>query len=296
MNEIRVRLSNDSLNSYGTRVLTEGLDIEQYQRNPVLLYMHQRGVVVGQVKDIKKEKDGVYGTLVFDEATDLSRQLKKQYEEGSMRMVSVGIDILELSDDPKMLVLGQTSPTVTKSKLYEVSCVDIGANDDALRLSRDGNLLPLLTNKTKEKSMELKKLALLLGLPEDASEKQIQAKIQSLLSLAKELDLLKKEKEELTLSAITSSVDDAVKDRRLSAERKAQFIELGKKIGVAELKKVLQAMNPAVKPSQMLGGASDGAWKKLSDVPADQLEAMRENDPAQYARLYKAEYGIECEI
>ena len=296
MNEIRVRLSNDSLNSYGTRVLTEGLDIEQYQRNPVLLYMHQRGVVVGQVKDIKKEKDGVYGTLVFDEATDLSRQLKKQYEEGSMRMVSVGIDILELSDDPKMLVLGQTSPTVTKSKLYEVSCVDIGANDDALRLSRDGNLLPLLTNKTKEKSMELKKLALLLGLPEDASEKQIQAKIQSLLSLAKELDLLKKEKEELTLSAITSSVDDAVKDRRLSAERKAQFIELGKKIGVAELKKVLQAMNPAVKPSQMLGGASDGAWKKLSDVPADQLEAMKENDPAQYCRLFKAEYGFECEI
>jgi HK97 family phage prohead protease len=306
MNEIRARLSNDSLNSYGTRILTEGLDIEQYQRNPVLLYMHQRGFVVGQVKDIKKEKDGVYGTLVFDEATDLSKQLKKQYEEGSMRMVSVGIDILELSDDPKMLVLGQTSPTVTKSKLYEVSCVDIGANDDALRLSRDGNHLtlgkdsknplPLLTNKTKEKSMEQKKLALLLGLPEDASEKQILAKIQSLLSLAEELNTLKKEKEELTLSAITSSVEDAVKDRRLSADRKGQFIELGKKIGVAELKKVLQAMNPAVKPSQMLGGVSDGAWKKLSDVPADQLEAMKENDPAQYCRLFKAEYGFECEI
>ena len=144
--------------------------------------------------------------------------------------------------------------------------------------------------------MELKKLALLLGLPEDASEKQILAKIQSLLSLAEELKTLKKEKEELTLSAITSSVDDAVKDRRLSAERKAQFIELGKKIGVAELKKVLQAMNPAVKPSQMLGGVSDGAWKKLSDVPADQLEAMKENDPALYIRLYRAEYGIECEI
>ena len=227
-------------------------------------------------------------------------------EEGSMRMVSVGIDILELSDDPKMLVLGQTSPTVTKSKLYEVSCVDIGANDDALRLSRDGNHLtlgkdsknplPLLTNKTKEKSMEQKKLALLLGLPEDASEKQILAKIQSLLSLAEELNTLKKEKEELTLSAITSSVEDAVKDRRLSADRKGQFIELGKKIGVAELKKVLQAMNPAVKPSQMLGGVSDGAWKKLSDVPADQLEAMKENDPAQYCRLFKAEYGFECEI
>ena len=39
----RVRISNDRLNSYGTRVLTSGMDTEQYERNPVLLYMHERG-------------------------------------------------------------------------------------------------------------------------------------------------------------------------------------------------------------------------------------------------------------
>ena len=223
-------------------------------------------------------------------------------------MVSVGIDILELSDDPKYLELGQTSPTVTKSKLYEVSCVDIGANDDAITLSREGtiltlgkngkNPLPLLTNKPKETRMDIKKLALMLGLPEDATEEQIQAKIQQLLSLAKELETLRKEKEELTLSAITSAVDDAVKDRRLSADKKAQFIGLGKKIGVAELKNILQAMNPVVKPSQILnnGAAANGQYKKLSEVPADQLEAMREHDFAQYAKLYRAEYGVDCEI
>ena len=32
----RVRITNDSLNSYGTRVLTAGMNVEQYQRNPVL--------------------------------------------------------------------------------------------------------------------------------------------------------------------------------------------------------------------------------------------------------------------
>ena len=37
----RVRITNDSLNSYGTRVLTAGMNVEQYQRNPVLLYMHE---------------------------------------------------------------------------------------------------------------------------------------------------------------------------------------------------------------------------------------------------------------
>ena len=52
----RVRITNDSLNSYGTRVLTAGMNVEQYQRNPVLLYMHERGNVIGYVKDLKVEE------------------------------------------------------------------------------------------------------------------------------------------------------------------------------------------------------------------------------------------------
>ena len=52
-------------------------------------------------------------------------------------MVSAGIDILELSEDPKHLVQGQTSPTISKSKRFEVSLVVIGANDDAIVLRKD---------------------------------------------------------------------------------------------------------------------------------------------------------------
>ena len=94
----RVRISNDSLNSYGSRVLTSGMSVEQYCRNPVLLYMHQRGSVIGYVKDIRVEDGEVTGEPVFDEATDLSKRCKKQFEFGSLRMVSAGIDILELSE------------------------------------------------------------------------------------------------------------------------------------------------------------------------------------------------------
>ena len=134
----RVRITNDSLNSYGTRVLTAGMNVEQYQRNPVLLYMHERGNVIGYVKDLKVENGEVTGELMFDEASELSIRCKKQYEFGSLKMVSAGLDILETSEDPELLVQGQTSPTVTKSKLFEVSLVDIGANDDAIVLQKDG--------------------------------------------------------------------------------------------------------------------------------------------------------------
>lgn len=303
MKEIKVRISNDSLNSYGTRILTDGMDISQFERNPVLLYMHQRGTVVGQVKNIVKGKNEVTGVLVFDEATELSKQLKKQYEEGSMRMVSAGVSVLEWSEAPEHLVQGQTSPTVAKSKLLEVSCVDVGANDDAIRLFSDGeiltlaqegkNSLPILTKQNNK--MEIKQLALMLGLPETATTEQIKAKIGQLLTLAKELDTLKKEKEQLVLSAITSAVDGAVKERRLSAENKAHFIEIGKKIGLDELNATLKAMNPAVKLSNQLNTSASGAYKKLSDVPEAELKAMKENDPAQYAALYKAEYGMDLE-
>ena len=64
----RVRITNDRLNSYGTRVLTAGMDVEQYERNPVLLYMHERGKVIGYVKDLKVEDGEVTGELMFDEA------------------------------------------------------------------------------------------------------------------------------------------------------------------------------------------------------------------------------------
>lgn len=57
----RVRISNESLNSYGTRVLTAGMNVDQYNRNPVLLYMHQRGQVIGCVKDLRVEGDEVTG-------------------------------------------------------------------------------------------------------------------------------------------------------------------------------------------------------------------------------------------
>ena len=115
----RVRISNDSLNSYGTRVLTSGMDVAQYCRNPVLLYQHERGTVIGYVKDLKVEDNEVTGELMFDEASELSKRCKKQYEFGSLRMVSAGIDILEMSEEKELLVQGQTSPTITKSKLFE---------------------------------------------------------------------------------------------------------------------------------------------------------------------------------
>lgn len=312
----RVRISNDSLNSYGTRVLTAGMNVEQYCRNPVLLYMHERGNVIGYVKDVKVDNGEVTGELVFDEATELSRRCKKQFEFGSLKMVSAGLDIIEMSEDSAHLVAGQTSPTITKSKLFEVSVVDIGANDDALVLKKDGKRitlgrdgecpLPELTTSHKplkqEHQMEQKAIALQLGLPETATDAEIAEKLGELKQAKEENAKLQKEKDALTLASITSLVEKAIGEKRIGTDKKQQFIDLGKKIGVEELENIFAAMSPQVKLSAVLGQhgsakpETTATYSKLSEVPGDKLLEMREQQPEEYKRLYKAEYGMDCQI
>ncbi|MDY6206812.1 MAG: HK97 family phage prohead protease [Prevotella sp.] len=310
----RVRISNESLNSYGFRVLTSGMNVEQYNRNPVLLYMHERGQVIGLVKDIKLEDNEVTGELVFDEATELSKRCKKQWEFGSLKMVSVGIDILETSEDPKYLLPGQKAPTVIKSKLFEVSLVDVGANDDAIVLQKDGQrielgkdggtVLPLLhsNNNQKTKEMDQEKLALELGLPKDADEAAISAELAKLKAKIAEVDTLRTERDTLRAARIETLVNAAIATKKIGEDKKQQFLELGKKVGAEDLKAIFDAMSPQVRLSSIIGrqgGASaDGnaGYKKLSEVPAEELEGLRKEDPVLYKKLYKAEYGFECEI
>lgn len=154
--------------------------------------------------------------------------------------------------------------------------------------------------------MDTKQLALLLGLPETATEAEIQAKIKELLAakadsdtIKAERDALKTEKEQITLSAITAAVDSAVSQRRITAEKKNQFIELGKKVGLEDLKQTLEAMAPAAKASDFIqhpAGGAAGTYAKLSEVPADKIMELRSNDPDRYKALYKAEYGVECTL
>ena len=324
----RIRISSESLNCYGTWVRTGGVDLEQYNRNPVLLWMHWRGMVVGCIKDLRVEGTDITGEPWFDEVREESRLCKQQWEKGTLRMCSPNFEILETSEEPGLLKPGQTRPTVTKSKLVEVSMVDIGGNDDntvilsyrggelklvagedneALPLlatqpeTDGGNLPPLDNSQNKKENMNehLKAIALKLGLPETATEADILARIGVLQDHEAANDKLRKQLDEIKLAGITRMVDDAVAAGKFTADKKEHFINLGKVAGAESLKLTLDSMAVAIKPMQLLdpgrpGEIPSGKWTKLSEVPAEQLRLIRANDPDRYRALYKAEYGIEC--
>lgn len=328
----KVRISDESINCYGTRILTGGIDYTQYAKNPVLLYMHDRGNgVVGLVKNLEVKDGALLGELEFDCATELSQRLKKQYEFGSMRMVSGNFQILETSDKKDLVLDGQTAQTVTRCRLFEVSAVDIGGNDNAIVLSSpDGEtlemkseegrakhslVLPLLNNGNnnplkKVTQMETKQLALTLGLADTATEAEVSAKISELklagakaVHLETQVEGLKAQLEQMQLADITTAVETAIKEKRISADKKAHFIELGKKVGAADLKDLLSQMQPQLKLSQALHLTTQNVvatetgdfakYEKLSAVPGQLMDDLIDNHQGEYIRLFKAEYGYD---
>ncbi len=311
-------ISNSSLNSYGFRVLTSGIDLTQYQRNPVLLWMHCRPwrgtndevLPLGRMENLRVEGDNLIGTPVFDENDEFSRKIKAKWESGILKMVSAGLRVIEESDDPSVVLQGQRYATVTKCKLLEVSIVDIGANDDALALYDDqdrrinlsqGNNGVCLTPINKQSinlntiEMEIKKIALALGLAESATEQDVLARAEQLCKEAGEVAQLREAAEQQRNEALAALVDSAVTEGRFAADKRDHFLDLGKKVGLKALQETIELMKPSQRPSTVISPANPGAgeYKKLSDVPVDKLEGLRSSQPDQYRKLYVAEYGVE---
>ena len=313
-------ISTPRLNSYGTRVLTEGIDTEQYKKNPVLLYMHRRGrkedMPIGIIENLRVEEDTLYGTPKFDDDTEEERTISKKWERGTRRMLSAGLDVVEWSEEPDLLVPGQTRPTVTRSKLIEVSVVDIGSNDDALQVSlyNEGNLLtlaageesdhlPLLKEETEnseqptednepknESNSNMEKILLKLGLAPTATEDDAVAAISALQT----------ERTNLALARVTDAVETAIKERRITADKKEKYLNLGKEHGLDTLSGILADMQPAQKPLDLVRpGATAGGAAPAADVnltwataTAEQLKQLRDENREEYVRLYKAHFGF----
>lgn len=318
MSKKEIIISNSRLNSYGFRVLTSGIDCSQYKRNPIILWNHHRTfrgtkdevLPIGRMENLRVDEDNLIGTPVFDEGDDFAKRVKEKFENGFLKMASVGIDVVETSNAKEHLVPGQTRSTVTRSKLIEVSIVDIGANDDALALYSQGRtvclnsagdvsaVVPEIVFKSKLNDNEMKIIALKLGLPETATETEILTKIGELESSSQRAVTLQKELDEHREAAIVSEVATAIAGKKITADKRQHFEELGKTVGLETLRTTLSAIAPAAKPMDVINREASGGsgYKKLSEVPEKERIELRANNKEEYARLYEAEYGCDFRL
>lgn len=320
-----VIISTSGLNCYGGRVLTSGIDLTQFQKNPLLLWMHRRSfdrdaMPIGRIDNLRTDGDRLIGTPVFDQNDEFAKKIESKWENGFLRMASAGIEIIETSDAPEHLLQGQTRRTITRCRLEEVSIVDMGGNDEALQLydrsgkvlklaaGEDNDALPLLapekkddpsgtapdgkdSNQTNKSTQSMNKEILqLLGLSETATEQEAVGALRLLKEKADKVETLQ-------LASITAVVDGAIAEKRITADKKEHFVNIGKAAGIDSLRTTLSLMQPVRKPTEVIHQTDaprddePKTYAKLSDVPADQLEKLREERPQDYERLYKAEYG-----
>ena len=310
-------INTSGLNSYGTRVLTPGIDLTQYKRNPVLLYMHTRGfdgksTPIGRVENIRVEGDELRGTPVFDMKDPFAAEIARKWEEDFIRMCSAGLEPVELSTATEYLLPGQSRATVVRSKLVEVSIADIGSNDDALQLyepsgkilrlasGADSEIVPLLKNAhspaaepapeenngNNQTLFSMNKILLTLGLPATATEDDAVNAITKLQG---------------DVARIEAAVDAAIEARKTTADKRDHLITLGKKAGFDVLQSTIAMLTPVQKPTQLInpaGGAASSASVELaySEMSDEQLRKLEKENPEKFMQLFKAEFGYVPKI
>ena len=316
-------VNTENVNEYKYRVLTSGIDYEQYLRNPVVLYLHNRenyqeeirgSEVVGRCIALNVKGTDLIATIEFDEKDPFAKKIAGKVERGFVRMTSIYADVIETSMDPELILEGQAYETVTKCKLVEISIVPIGGNDGALKLSR-GGFDPIKLNKVNinqtENMSHLKTIALALMLSPDADENVLIKEIQALKlsketsdNKVKELEnkfaaLAKAEGTELIEKVIELGLlPEGLKAVQLSAyeaDPAGQKVILSKLIADKEEQNTISGDNSKIKEVVLNGKKSIKSTGAEEDQTFDYLQKhdpvklgkIRTDDPAKYEQLAK---------
>lgn len=272
----RFVISTSALNSQGFRVLTSGIDLEGFKKNPLLLWNHIRPkgnskdqiLPLGHwpVEHLQVNGDEISGIPFFDDQDEFAMSIYHKVEGGHIRMCSAGLAPKEVSDLVEDMLPDQDQPTVTKCSLQEASICDIGSNPDSgsadvVLYDDNDNLITLSASQVKhlikKKTMNKQTTTAL-----DALKKAKKAKEDLTKSLT-----LAAEKVELAMSEESTTDEDKA---QLSAEhdevkemsdddKDQQIYEL--KLKLKEAEEQLRKMSEA---------------KALSDQDDKEKEAMAE--------------------
>ncbi len=183
--KFEVVASSESVDRQGEIVVQDGIDINNYMKNPVILFGHDYwSLPIGKATEIVRQagKTVVRGVFASAEANPLAQQVRKLYEEGILKAVSIGFMPLEYNGNQ-----------ITKSELLELSFVPVPANPEAL------SVLSLVKERGLEKeyafvlkSMQKSGIKLSEPLEEFISEeKETEAIEKHMLAIKESQDKLK---------------------------------------------------------------------------------------------------------
>lgn len=322
MKKTRFILNNDtSINSYGFRILTAGINLTRFKQNPVMLDQHLNttSAVIGRWLDLSATETELSAEPEFDEGDDKAVLISGKVERGIINACSMGISF---NKNDLKLIDGQL--TLTKCELLEVSIVAIPSNPQALRLTCDGKLLT--ASEAKELCLSVASTTKDFKTPEQQQSNKMKLSTMTLSVLVAEgikhdeitdadvdkviLSLSNKNKDltgELSLEkdkvkayetkeieakklAADQMVDLAVKAGKITADKAESFKNLAAE-NFDLAKSTLDAI-PAKKnfSAGLIDKGTEGVktMEEFQKLSTEQQLSIRDNQPELYADILKS--------
>ncbi|ANQ49610.2 hypothetical protein MY04_4793 [Flammeovirga sp. MY04] len=282
------------VNSHGFRLMNKGIDQQRFLSNPVLLYNHDRDDVYGKWENLRIEGTTLLADATFDEEDLKAKALSGKVERGFLKGASPCIHILEVDIDPS----GEF--VATRSDLMEISVVSIPSNANALKLmNTEGKEVSfdevclqfsLSGNEPKFKTMIKLPVALqnALGLSVEVDEAILLSTVEQKMT---EFEALKLKVDAEKETRATSLVDLAIKEGKINAEAKEQWLNLAKD-NIALAESTLNSLQKKQSLSALTGNVqkvdeSRANWTYLqwSQQDPEGLAKLKHQQPEEFEKL-----------
>lgn len=318
-------LHDESVNTYGFRMLTSGANLDEFRKNPVMLLNHNDySLPIGRWENIRIVGGKILADAVFDEKDERAAEVMRKVDNDFIRMASIGAWPPEEKSDAYSLMLpGQRYPTVTKWTVGEASIVTIGANHNALAfydkstqevidLTVAGAIVRLMDNSPKTLNMSL--LTQKLNLHDMANEAEIVSAVQNLMddnarlksenkTLTDAIDKANADRVAANKAEAVRLVDAAILTGKLDAKAKDATLAMFDK-DFASTKAMLDAIPERQSIARQINNAGAGTtnladlkskrWDELDK--ANKLTELKDKAPEIYAEKFVERFGVDPKI
>ncbi len=233
-----VLCDGSAVNSYGFRTSLDGMVLDRFKENPVMLNSHCSDEVIGRWNNIAVEDGRLTADAEFDLDDEHAKAIAGKVERGFLKGCSIGMIVKDMREVDGCLV-------ATVSELLEASICAIPADAHAIRLYDE---------QRRELSMEDVRLRFLTRDGDGAVTQN-------------QINMSEKEKDvaELTAKVSTLTADIAERDKRIA--------ELEAQVQQAHEREVETFLSAAVTDGRITEKEKEG-FKKLAAADFDAVKEL----------------------
>ena len=128
--EIGVVAASSDLARDGHVLVVQGLSLENYRKNPIVLWNHDQGEPIGACTAVGVVGDELAARIELSDASPKAQEIRAFAKSGVVRGISIGFDVIDAEPlDPQRGSRGGLR--ITASELLEISLVSVPADTNA---------------------------------------------------------------------------------------------------------------------------------------------------------------------